>query len=322
MAKAPPDAVTVTAPARLHLGFFDLEGGLGRRFGSLGLTLDGLSTRVVVRRDRGLTAVGPGGERACRTVECLARAWDMAAAGRIEITHAIPAHAGLGSGTQLALAVGTGFAALHGRPPAAAALAVLLGRGRRSGIGVAAFEGGGVVVDGGRGAARTPPPLLCRHAFPAAWRLLLVFDTDGAGLAGEREVEAFRRLPPFPAALAGQCCRLLVMQALPALVEHDFEPFAAAVGALQAVVGGHFAPVQGGAIASPAVAEVLDWLGRQGFAGTGQSSWGPTGFALLPDQITAERVLAALQGGWSGHPTLSFAIHQGRNQGAVVEPLP
>ncbi len=30
----------VRCSARLHLGFFDLNGGLGRRFGSLGLSLD------------------------------------------------------------------------------------------------------------------------------------------------------------------------------------------------------------------------------------------------------------------------------------------
>ncbi|MGH6945016.1 MAG: beta-ribofuranosylaminobenzene 5'-phosphate synthase family protein, partial [Geminicoccaceae bacterium] len=39
-------AVTVCAPARLHLGFLDLHGGLGRRFGSIGLTLEDIATRL------------------------------------------------------------------------------------------------------------------------------------------------------------------------------------------------------------------------------------------------------------------------------------
>ena len=38
---APPiDLVRVSVPARLHVGFVDLNGGLGRRFGSLGIALD------------------------------------------------------------------------------------------------------------------------------------------------------------------------------------------------------------------------------------------------------------------------------------------
>ena len=32
--------VKVTANARLHLGFLDLNGDLGRKFGSIGLCLD------------------------------------------------------------------------------------------------------------------------------------------------------------------------------------------------------------------------------------------------------------------------------------------
>ena len=36
--------VDVSAPARLHLGFLDLGGGLGRRFGSLGVAIDGCDT--------------------------------------------------------------------------------------------------------------------------------------------------------------------------------------------------------------------------------------------------------------------------------------
>jgi beta-ribofuranosylaminobenzene 5'-phosphate synthase len=43
-------AVRVVAPARLHLGFLDLHGGLGRKFGSLGVTLDEPRTALTVRR--------------------------------------------------------------------------------------------------------------------------------------------------------------------------------------------------------------------------------------------------------------------------------
>src|SRR5882672_592426 len=50
VAQGPCEAVEVFAPARLHLGFLDLNGGLGRRFGSLGLTIDGIGTRLTIAR--------------------------------------------------------------------------------------------------------------------------------------------------------------------------------------------------------------------------------------------------------------------------------
>ena len=42
------DRVTVSVPARLHLGFLDLNGGLGRRFGGIGLAINQLGTRITI----------------------------------------------------------------------------------------------------------------------------------------------------------------------------------------------------------------------------------------------------------------------------------
>src|SRR5258708_25991378 len=81
--------------------------------------------------------------------------------------------------------------------------------------------------------------------------------------------------------LASHLCRLMLMQALPAMAERDIESFGNAIGELQRITGDYFAPAQGGRFASPAVAEVLAWFESQGIAGIGQSSWGPTGFAIV-----------------------------------------
>ena len=43
-----PARACVAAPARLHLGFLDPAATLGRRFGSVGLVLDGLDTVVEI----------------------------------------------------------------------------------------------------------------------------------------------------------------------------------------------------------------------------------------------------------------------------------
>ncbi|HET9699410.1 MAG TPA: beta-ribofuranosylaminobenzene 5'-phosphate synthase family protein [Burkholderiales bacterium] len=312
------DRVLVEAPGRLHLGFLDLHGGLGRTFGSVGLTLEGVATVVAAQHASADSVSGPEGERA---LDCLVRvkeALRLRGGVALAVERAIPGHAGLGSGTQLALAVGTAVTRLYGVELPARETASLLDRGARSGIGIGAFEQGGFLVDGGRGRRDAPPPLVSRLPFPAAWRAVLVFDTVRQGLHGTAEVGAFRALPQFPEAAAARLCRLTLMQALPALVEEDLPRFGAAIGELQRVVGDHFAPAQGGRFASPAVAEALALFQSAGAACIGQSSWGPTGFALADSRETAEALVRLARGRLPSGLGLDYMVCAGRNQGAEV----
>ena len=315
--------IRVQAPARLHLGFLDLNGGLGRRFGSVGLALEAPATHLRLESSPGLSASGPGAERVLDQARRLAAALRMKPRARIEVQQAIPDHVGLGSGTQLALAVGMGLALLQRRTVAARSVAQITERGARSGIGIGTFEHGGFVVDGGRGTNTDTPPLIARSLFPEHWRVLLVFDQRGQGLHGQKEIAAFRALPEFPAADAAHLCRLVLMQLLPALAEHDLTSFGAAVTELQQRVGDHFAPAQGGRFTSPSVSEALHWLGEGGATGLGQSSWGPTGFCFVGDELQAEALACEARVRFANRPELQFRVAKARNQGftPVVEPV-
>lgn len=313
------ERVTVTVSGRLHLGFVDLNGGLGRRFGSLGIALDAPVTRVIASPGRGITVSGVEAERARSHVERLIRHYNLAPDLSLSIETAIPDHVGLGSGTQLGLAVGAAVTRLAGLAPDARGIAQLLDRGARSSIGIATFEQGGVVLDGGRGGADLPPPVISRLPFPESWRILLIFDDVRRGLHGPAESEAFQNLPALPAETAAHLCRLMLMVALPALAEQDLEGFGTAVTELQETIGDHFAPVQGARFLSTQVAEVLAWLRRQGVRGVGQSSWGPTGFALLGSEAEAQTLLQQLEKRSPVGRGLTFAIARGRNRGADIE---
>lgn len=314
------DWVDVEAPARLHLGFLDLNGGLGRRFGSLGLTIDRLSTYVSAQRAEDFSAEGPEAERALAFAQAFASSQDLEGAAHIRVHQAIPGHCGLGSGTQMALAVGTALDGLSDSSINSRAIARALGRGRRSGIGIGAFEDGGFVVDCGRGdqSQGEIPPLALRLPFPESWRVLLIFDQRGEGLHGESEVRAFAELPEFPESAAGHLCRLLLMQIVPGLLESALPPVAEGIGEIQRVVGDHFAPAQGGRFTSPAVAAALAWAEAQGFAGVGQSSWGPTGFVLTSDAEQAEWLEQGLKRRFGELSPLRYRVVRGRNSGAKV----
>jgi len=173
------------------------------------------------------------------------------------------------------------------------------------------------VLDGGPRAGALPE-LVSRLPFPAEWRVLLIFDEDAKGLAGVSETAAFETLPDFSAHEAEALTRRITQEALPALARADFATFCQHVGALQASMGAYFAPSQGGAYASPRVADALAFLRSEGIVGLGQSSWGPTGFAFVASQTEGEDLLGRLRAQVS-QQGLSFALAQGRNEGAKVE---
>jgi len=313
------DSVTAIAFARLHLGFLDMNGGLGRRFGSLGLAIDGRATRLSIRRAAQTQIEGPEAERASSHLDLLKDRFGLTSNYRLQIHEAIPAHAGLGSGTQLALAIAAALRRLEDVAPDLSEDAVLLQRGARSGIGAGLFERGGLIVDGGRGERTMTPPVIARMDFPQDWRVILVLDPHLEGAHGQQERAAFAQLDDFDAAAAGEICRLVLIKALPALAERDIGSFGDAIARIQDIVGDYFAPAQGGApYVSPAVAEVMEHLRRHGAKGTGQSSWGPTGFAFARDLDEARRLsdLAQEKVTVSG---LDIVICKGLNHGALVK---
>jgi beta-ribofuranosylaminobenzene 5'-phosphate synthase len=293
--------VRIEAPARLHFGMLDLRGSLGRRFGGIGAGIFDPSLVLEVERADSVEAEGPEANRAAEFARRYIDSQRIRGGVRILIRHAIPEHAGLGSGTQLALAVARGIAELHGRPTEAGALAASVGRARRSAIGTWLFEGGGFIVEGGRREdVDHIAPLLVRLPIPETWRCVVAVPRSATGVSGESEVQAFRELPPPPLHEVEHVAHILLMSLLPALVDGDLETFGRAISTVQRINGNWFAPAQGGPFASGASTELINKMSAWGAAGVGQSSWGPAVYAITEgDDRAAElasRVRVALNG--------------------------
>jgi beta-ribofuranosylaminobenzene 5'-phosphate synthase len=283
--------ISVCAPARLHMGFIDLSGSLGRHFGSIGIALNEIQTRLTLSSSDQRRVLGPSKERAERCLSQLCQAMGVSDRVEIIIESAIPEHVGLGSGTQMALAIGSALNAFYGLGLTVRDIASVMDRGLRSGIGIGVFEHGGLVLDGGRGEKTIIPPVLAHLDVPTGWRFILVFDRRGQGLHGEQEIAAFEALPVFPQHEAEHLCYLIMMQGLPAVAEHDLERFGSVISTLQSAVGKHFSPVQGGVYASQEVAQAMHWLALQGAVGIGQTSWGPTGFCAVENAKRADSII-------------------------------
>jgi beta-ribofuranosylaminobenzene 5'-phosphate synthase len=289
----------VTAPSRLHFGLLSLpaagpdrwpglDGNPGqpvRHFGGVGLMVDRPGLVVRIEPANEWSAAGLLADRALgfarRVVDSLPT--DERRPFRVEVEAAPAEHTGLGVGTQLALAVAKGIAVELGHEWPVTELATRVGRGERSAIGVHGFALGGLIVEGGKRAGEAVSPLVGRYAFPNDWAILLVIPPGPVDWHGGRERQAFARLSELGPGLAetDARCRLVLTGILPALVSEDLDAFGEAVYEFNARVGDVFAPAQGGRYASPAVADVIARLRARGLRGVGQSSWGPTVFAIV-----------------------------------------
>jgi beta-ribofuranosylaminobenzene 5'-phosphate synthase len=298
----PASPVFVEAPARLHFGLLDLRGDLGRRFGGIGAAVPAPSLLLEARHAAELRVEGRGGSGGPDVERALAFARRFAAHHRIDarlhfcLHRTIPAHVGLGSGTQLALAVARAAAELHGLPTDAPALARAVDRGRRSAIGTWTFACGGFVLEGGRKSGDDAiAPLLARLPLPVAWRCIVVVPHGKPGLAGDQEAAAFARLPPPAAPDVERIAHLVLMRLLPAAAEGDLPSFGAALTEVQRITGGWFAPAQGGMFAPGQTGELVERLREWGAVGVGQSSWGPALYGIVGDAAAAQVITERVQ---------------------------
>ncbi|HYF40120.1 MAG TPA: beta-ribofuranosylaminobenzene 5'-phosphate synthase family protein [Gemmatimonadales bacterium] len=313
-----PGSVFVEAPARLHFGVLDLRGKLGRCFGGLGAAIPSPSLLLEATRSNRTTSEGPDAERAADFAHRWFSYQAVSGGVHIKIHRAIPSHSGLGSGTQLGLAVARALSELYRVSADPVELARSTGRGLRSAIGTWTFAHGGFIVEGGRRpGSEAIAPLLARFAIPETWYCVVAVPAGGRGLSGEAEARAFEQLPLPPDQEVERVAHLVLMQLLPALVEDDLPSFGTALSAIQRITGSWFAAEQGGVFAPGRTEQLVAEMSALGAVGVGQSSWGPAAYGLVASAeaaaLLAERVQNLLggsgqvfQGGFAGRGARSW----------------
>jgi beta-RFAP synthase len=323
------DPVEIEAHARLHFGFLDPSGTGARRFGGLGMAI--AASRFVARFQPAsrLVVEGDDDDRVAAIAAAFCERAGLRRRASIQVLETIPAHVGLGSGTQIALAVATGLARLHGIDPGPERICRLAGRARRSAVGFHLFQHGGLVIEAGHpreeeaaagdpvAAAPTVPPLVARHEVPENWRVLLVVPPVDPSISGEREEEAFRRIGPASGETTTRIRNLALEEIGPAIAAGDLARFGAALEEIQDLVGACFAPLQGG-LYHPAADPVVRRLREAGGSGAGQSSWGPAVYAFADGQEAAERLRSSVA---DVAPRATVRIVRPRNAGAVIRRL-
>lgn len=272
----------VRSPSRLHFGLLSLPAddvSARRHFGGVGLMIDEPGIRVSAQTADSWSAEGPLAERALGFARKFSQSLSTSRPFHVIVEACPPQHVGLGTGTQLGLAVAQALASACGLEGIGAVeLARRIGRGQRSALGIHGFANGGFLVEGGKGPNSGVAPLIARADFPSTWSIVLILPQGESGRHGEAEERAFHGLR------TGQTeplCRLVLMGMLPAVVEVDLPAFGEAVYEFNRRVGEMFKPVQGGIYAHSRSGAMVDFIREQKVAGVGQSSWGPAIFAIV-----------------------------------------
>lgn len=309
----------VVAPSRLHFGLLNIKNATAelRQFGGCGLMVQKPGLCVSVSRAEAWHAEGPSSERAVTAANKLLAACGVDLPLRLAVEQAPPEHVGLGVGTQLALATALAVQKELGlAAKTSAELAHILGRGARSAIGLHGFAQGGFLVDAGRGPHGEPAPLLGRYLFPENWPILLIRPRDEFGSwCGPREINAFHQHAQTDwTSVTDQMCRWLVLGLIPTLVQQDFAAFSEALYQFNRLAGEQFASDQGGVYASERLAELVEQLRQWGIRGVGQSSWGPTLFAVCANAEQANWLHSKL----SEDANLELVLTHASNQPAKV----
>jgi beta-ribofuranosylaminobenzene 5'-phosphate synthase len=282
-------AVHVTAPSRLHFGLWSLGAAGARQFGGVGAMIQVPSLKLSLMAAEGFQISGPNAPRAAEYARRWAKFHRQNLPGcHLKIEAVIPEHAGLGSGTQLALAVAAGlnaFAEFPSQSPQE--LAVSVGRGLRSAVGTYGFVFGGMIVEQGKLPDEPISPLDCRIDLPEAWRFVLVRPRGLQGIAGCEEAETFAALSEVPQPTTDELIALTRDGLVPAAATADFATFSDSLYRYGRLSGECFAAKQGGPYNGPVLAALVEKIRVRGHVGVGQSSWGPTIFVVVPSALAA-----------------------------------
>jgi beta-ribofuranosylaminobenzene 5'-phosphate synthase len=322
-------SIIVEAPSRIHMGFYNfLTDGIV--YGDLGVAIE--EPKVIVKifrvdEDR-VIVVNKSGEDISDCVEKTINVLNIRGVG-IEVLKSIPRHVGLGSTTQIMMAIAYGVSKLLNLRYSVRELAVKLCRGRDSGVGISVFEKGGFVVNSGRDISMSRrvlcpsslqdlPQLIFRSPVPRYWRFIVFIPKRRKGFDEVSERIAMDKPAELPKDLQFELYKLVFLHIVPAILRKDIETFGKALTKLQFVVGEYFSKYQGGVFCCEEVEVIVKSLLKHGIKGVGQSSWGPTVYGIV-EKFLARKVLKnVLRDIESKGIEVDYMIVKARNRGAVA----
>jgi beta-ribofuranosylaminobenzene 5'-phosphate synthase len=306
--------IRVTTPSRIHLSLIDENGYTGRVDGGIGLMLD--RPNVVFEATNSAKEFKIEANRYYReSIEVInEKASKVFKAYKIDnknfhfnLKQYYPSHVGLGSKTQLSLAIATSIAKLKNLNVSHRTLTKIVERGGTSGIGWRGFETGGFILDGGHdfgkgeeketflpsSAANSADPALTilRYDIPENWRFVLAIPNVKKGAYGDEEVSIFQSQTPIPREEVNEVSHQILMKIIPGILKNNLTCFGEGLKKIQSM-GFKKREIQ---LQHKVVKNLLNFMENYGVKAYGMSSFGPSVIGITESQSKAKKLLRAVK---------------------------
>lgn len=290
----------IKTPSRLHMSLIDLNSSYGRIDGGIGLALsepniiiesEEIESGIVIEFSENIEnkeLIGEYTGKIESSSEQILSFFNTNLGFKFKIHSVLPIHSGLGSGTQIKLAIAKLISESLNQSLNAVELSTIVGRGGTSGIGTFSYEYGGFIVDGGHSlkdkkdflpsskSKVKPPQLIGRHDFPEDWNVLVAIPNVNYSVSGANEVNIFQEYCPVPRRDVEKLSHIIFMNMVPFLLEEDIHGFSRAIDEIQNI---GFKSVEVNLQPKP-VKDLMSYMKDAGAYGVGLSSFGPAVYTI------------------------------------------
>jgi len=308
-------SLRITTPCRIHLSLIDENGYTGRVDGGIGLMLD--RPNVVLEASNSAREFKIEAHKYYReSIEVINeiaskvfKRYNISNKNfHFNLKRYFPSHVGLGSKTQLSLAIATAIMKLKKLNHLTHEdLTKLVERGGTSGIGWKGFKTGGFILDGGHDFGKgkeketflpssastsvNPALTIFRHNIPENWRFVLVIPNVKKGAYGDEEISVFQNYAPIPRNEVNEVSHQVIMKILPGIIKNDLKCFGEGLRRIQNL---GFKKIEL-ELQHEIVKDLLKFFRNYGLKAYGMSSFGPSVVGIVESDLEAETLLREVQ---------------------------
>ncbi|MCP4763716.1 MAG: hypothetical protein GY870_18235 [archaeon] len=306
--------IRITTPCRLHLSLIDENGYTGRVDGGIGLMLD--HPNVIFEASNSadefqiecnhyyresIDVINEKASKIFKLFRISNRNFHF------NLLQYFPSHVGLGSKTQLSLAIGTAISVLKNIEIPIEEITKMVQRGGTSGIGWRGFEKGGFILDAGHdfgkgkeketflpsSASTTADPALTllRYPIPENWRFVLVIPNVKKGAYGDQEVNIFQKYAPIPKEKVNEVSHQILMKIIPGILKNNLAYFGEGLKRIQSI---GFKKIEIN-MQDDVVKNLLNFFDENGVKAYGMSSFGPSVVGIVESDSEAEKLRDAVK---------------------------
>ncbi|MBD3255617.1 MAG: hypothetical protein GF383_11030 [Candidatus Lokiarchaeota archaeon] len=331
--------IRITTPCRIHLSLIDENGYTGRVDGGIGLMLDrpnvvfeatNSANKFKIECNKyyreSVEVINQKASKVFKTFNINNKNF------RFYLKRYYPSHVGLGSKTQLSLAIATAITKLKQIDVSTKDLTKLVGRGGTSGIGWRGFETGGFILDGGHDFGKgkeketflpssaaegaNPALTILRYSIPENWRIVLVIPNVRKGAFGDEEVSVFQKHAPIPKKEVNEVSHQILMKIIPGILKKDLQCFGEGLKRIQSI-GFKQIEIE---LQHDIVKNLLEFFENYSVKCYGMSSFGPSVLAITETESEARKLFVEVHDflkNRGGH----IYICKPNNKGARIEYL-